>query len=78
MDKDEQEALYRIDERTEQIQKDLARIEKHQQKHDKEIDKLKAKTQKNTNSIKAGRAFLGAAGTAILGAWAKLIGILPL
>lgn len=76
MDDDEQErVLYRIDERTEQIQKDIKRIERRQRAHEKEIDQLQAETQHNSNSIKAARAFLGVVGAALAAISAKITGL---
>ena len=74
-EKEKEEILYRIDERTEKIQQDISRVEMKQRKQDKKIDDLEAKTQKNTTNIKVGKAIMGVIGTAVAGVFAKIGGI---
>lgn len=72
--KEQDEILYRIDERTEQIRDEIQRVEANQKKQKKKIDDLESQTQKNTSDIKVGKALLGAIGTAFTAALAKIGG----
>jgi predicted nucleic acid-binding Zn-ribbon protein len=73
--KEQEEILYRIDERTEQIRDEIKRVEDRQKKQKKKIDDLESQTQKNTSDIKVGKALLGAIGTAVTAVLAKVGGI---
>ena len=73
--KEQDEILYRIDERTEQIRDEIRRVEARQKKQKKKIDNLESQTQKNTSDIKVGKALLGAIGTAVTAVLAKVGGV---
>lgn len=76
--KERDETLYRIDERTKQIRGDLKDIEERQLRHAKRIEQLESQTQKNRSDIKIGKGIVGFIAAGITAISTRLAGLFGL
>lgn len=77
-EREKDEILYRIDERTEQIAERLERHEQIQTRHARHIDELQSNTQKNTSDIAVGKAIISGITAMIVALTARVAGFLGL
>lgn len=74
-DEERDELLYRIDERTERIDRTNVKIHNRLNRHEQAIKANQKRSQSNDEKIKVG-GFLG--GTAITAVFTKVAGIIPI
>lgn len=75
-DKEAREVLYRVDERTRNIEEKLDNIGDQTEKNRREIHNLWEKTNTNSQSINTAKAFLGLLGTAVSAVFLKIFEII--
>lgn len=71
-----EELLYRLDERTMRIEDGLEEIREVNARQEKELDDLDSRVQKNETKIKGALGLLGGTASLSTGALAKVLGIL--
>lgn len=76
--KERDEILYRLDTRTESVDRRLGRMEKQIQQNQEELQGLDSRITRNEKDIRTGKGLLGILGTAISAITAKLVGLIQI